>query len=144
LTLFYTIPGTVKERYTEIEKQIEIYPRIQKKIRRKAKKREFNSEIDRYQIRSEYFINVPKSEKSISAVNPENEKQVIEIITKDRNEREKSAKIIDSKMISAISRQSVCRILYKAGFKKVKKSTKPNFNKVQKQKRFRFYRKYQY
>jgi hypothetical protein len=38
----------------------------------------------------------------------------------------------------------VCRILYKAGFKKVKKTTKSGLNEVQKEKRFRFCRKYQY
>jgi hypothetical protein len=144
LTLFYTIPGTIKERYTEIEKQTGIYPRSQKEIRRKAKEREFNPKIDEYRIRSEYFIDALKFGRPISAVNSENERQVIEIITKNRNGREKSAEIIGSEVMSAISRQSACRILYKAGFKKIKKSIKPGLNKIQKEKRLRFYRKYQY
>ncbi len=55
---------------------------------------------------------------------------MIEIVTKDRNGREKSAEVIAVELDAPISRASVCRIMRKAGFKKVKKITKPGLNTI--------------
>ncbi len=61
---------------------------------------------------------------------------------KDRNGREKSAEVIGLEIVFAISRQSLCRLMYRLNFKKVKKSTKTGFNDVQKERRLKFCRKY--
>ena len=48
LTLFYVLPGTHKERYTQIKKTTGICARTQKEIRRKAIERGFNLDADRF------------------------------------------------------------------------------------------------
>src|SRR6266498_502960 len=80
LTLFYVLPGTHKERYTQIEKTTGIYARTQKEIRRKAIERGFNPNADRFQILSEHLIDAPRSGRPPSAVNSEHTRQIIEIV----------------------------------------------------------------
>ena len=130
LTLFYVLPDTHKERYTQIKKTTDICARTQKEIRRKTIERGFNPNIDRFQILSEHLIDTPQSGRSASAFNPKHTRQIIEIVTKDKSGREKSREIIAFECESSVSRQLVYRMLKISGFKKVKKSTKSGLNNV--------------
>jgi len=99
-----------------------------REIRKKVKGRDYNFKIDDLRILSEYLVNVPRSGRPNIACNPDTKRQVIEIVTKDRNGREKSAEVIGLEIVFAISRQSICRLMYKLNFKKVKKIIKPDLN----------------
>ena len=142
LAIFQILPGNHEERYTEVEKQTGVKKEALREIRKKVKGRDYNFKIDGLRILSEYFVDAPRSGRPNTTCNPDIERQVIEIVTKNRNSREKSAKIIGLEIIFIISRQSVCRLMYKLNFKKIKKTTKPDFNNVQKERRLKFYRKY--
>ena len=95
-------------------------------------------------IRLEHLVDAPRSRRPNVACNPENERQIIAIVTKDRNGREKSGEVIASEVQSPISKQSVYRSLKKLGFKKVKKTTKPGLNDAQKARRLEFCQKYRH
>jgi len=113
-----------------------------REIRKKVKGRDYNFKIDGLRILSEHLVDAPRSGRPNTACNPDTERQVIEIVTKDRNGREKSAEVIGLEIVSVISRQSVCRLMYKLNFKKVKKIIKSGFNDAQKERRLKFCRKY--
>ncbi len=59
-------------------------------------------------------------------MNEINKKRIIEIISKDKNGREKSAEVIDIEI--DVLRQLICRIMKKLGYKKVKSIIKPGLN----------------
>ncbi len=144
LALFHTLPGTKKERYKEIKKSTGIKREAFRKIIRKAKARGYNFKINKLRIRLEHLIDAPRSGRPNIAYNPENKRQIIAIVTKDRNGREKSGKIIASEVQPPISKQSIYRSLKKLGFKKIKKTTKPDLNDAQKARRLKFYQKYRH
>jgi len=144
LSLFQTLPGTNEEKYKEVEEKDGVKKDALRKIRKKAKGCGYNFDTDGLRILFHHLVDKARSGRSRTACNPETEKQVIEIVTKDRNGREKSAEIIVSEMVPPISRQSVCRIMKKLGFKKVKKTTKLGLNDAQKANRLVFCCKYQY
>jgi len=51
-------------------------------------------------------------------------------VTKNRNDREKSAEVIGLEIVFTISRQLVCRLMYKLNFKKIKKIIKSDLNNI--------------
>jgi hypothetical protein len=142
LAIFHTLPGTNEKKYVEVEKVTEMTRTALRKIRRKAKDRGYDFKTNKLRIRTEHLINASRSGRPNTACNPENEKQAMMIVTKDRNGREKSGEIIVSEVVPLISRQSVHRMLKKLGFKKIKKTIKPGLNDAQKDKRLEFCRKY--
>ncbi len=75
-------------------------------------------------------------------MNEINKKRVIEIISKNKNGRKKSAEVIDIEI--DVLRQLICGIMKKLGYKKVKSIIKPGLNQKQKEKRLVFCYKYQY
>ncbi len=142
LAIFQILPGNHEERYTEVEKQTDIKKEALREIRKKTKNRNYDFKTDGLRILSEYLINASRSGRPNTVCNPDIKRQVIEIVTKDRNSREKSAKIIELEIIPTISRQSVCRLMYKLNFKKVKKIIKSGLNNAQKERRLKFCCKY--
>ena len=102
--------------------------KILKKIRKKAKERDYNFEINELRIYSHHINNAPRYKRTPIFSNPNAQQQVIKIVTKDRNGKEKSAEIIIKKLIPKISRQTVCKIIKILGFKKIKKIIKPGLN----------------
>ena len=112
------------------------------RIAKEAKARGYDPITNPGRVLMEYVIEAPRSGRPNGAVNEVNERKCIEIVLRDRNGREKSAEVIGMKL--GISRQSVCRIMRRAGYKKVKSTTKPALNEKQKEKRLAFARKYQH
>ena len=92
------MPDIKEERYKKIEKSIRIKRKIFRKIIRKVKARGYNFKINKLRIRLEYLINISRSGRLNITCNPENERQIIAIITKNRNNREKLDKIIASEV----------------------------------------------
>ncbi len=113
-----------------------------REIRKKVKGRDYDFKINGLRILSEHLVDAPRSGRPNTTCNPDIERQVIEIVTKNRNGREKSAEVIGLEIVFIISRQSVCRLMYKLNFKKIKKITKPDLNNAQKERRLKFCRKY--
>ena len=138
------MPGTKEKRYKKIEKSIRVKRKTFRKIIRKVKARGYDFKIDKLRIRLEYLIDAPRSGRPNITCNFKNERQIIAIITKNRNGREKSDKIIASEIQPPISKQSVYRSLKKLGFKKIKKTTKSGLNDAQKTRRLEFCQKYRY
>jgi len=141
--LYLALPGTPREKYDQIFKQTGVAERTVRDLLHKAISRGFDFRTDGCRILPEHICDAPRSGPPNTAVNENNIRQVIEIVTKDRNGREKSAEVIAAELDAPISRASVCRIMRKAGFKKVKKTTKPGLNTAQKASRLAFCRKYQ-
>src|SRR6266536_5095 len=94
LALFHTLPGTKEERYKEIEKSIGVKREAFRKIIRKAKARGYDFKIDKLRIRLEYLVDAPRSGRLNIACNSKNERQIIAIVMKDRNGREKLGEVI--------------------------------------------------
>ncbi len=98
LTLFHILPGTKEERYKKIEKSIKIKRETFRKIIRKIKARGYDFKINKLRIRLEYFIDASRSGRLNVAYNPKNKRQIIAIVTKDRNSRKKLGEIITSEI----------------------------------------------
>ncbi len=98
LALFHTLPGTKEERYKKIKKSTGVKRKAFRKIIRKTKARGYNFKIDKLRIRLEHLIDAPRSGRPNVACNPKNERQIIAIVTKDRNSREKLDEIIASEI----------------------------------------------
>ncbi len=98
LALFHTLPSTKEKRYKKIKKSIEVKRETFRKIIRKIKARGYNFKINKLRIRLEYLIDASRSRRLNITCNPENERQIIAIITKNRNGREKSGEIIASEI----------------------------------------------
>ncbi len=98
LALFHILSGTKEERYKKIEKSTRVKRETFCKIIRKAKARGYNFKINKLRIRLEYLIDVSRSGRLNIACNLKNERQIIAIVTKDRNSREKSGEIIASEV----------------------------------------------
>ena len=129
LALYYHLPGPSNiEKFNKIEQQTGVKQRALRDIRNRALERGFDPTVDQLRIKKEHLGNAPRSGPPCSAVNSKNEKLVIQIVSKDKNGREKSAEVIGIEI--GISRQSVYRIMKKLGYKKVKYITKPGLNEV--------------
>ena len=98
LALFHILPDTKKKRYKEIEKSTKMKREAFRKIIRKIKARGYNFKIDKLRIRLEHLIDVSRSGRLNITCNPKNERQIIAIVTKDRNGREKSGEVIASEV----------------------------------------------
>ncbi len=88
--------------------------------------RDYDPLVDKLRITKVYFKDAPRSGRPNTVINEINEDFIISIISKDKNKKEKSSEIIKNEI--GISRQSVCRIMKKLDYKKVKYTTKPGFN----------------
>src|SRR6266536_1658460 len=128
--LYLALPGTPREKYNQIFKQTGVIERTVRDLLHKAISRGFNFRTDGCRILPEYICDASRSGPPNTTVNENNMRQIIKIVTKDRNRREKSAEIIAAELDAPISRASVCRIMSKAGFKKVKKITKPGLKTI--------------
>ena len=98
LALFHILPDTKKKRYKEIEKSIGVKREAFRKIIKKIKARGYNFKINKLRIRLEHLIDAPRSGRPNITYNPKNKRQIIAIMTKDRNGREKLGKIIASEI----------------------------------------------
>jgi hypothetical protein len=112
------------------------------RIAKEVKARGYEPKTKPSHVLMEYVIEAPRFGRPNAAVNEANERKCVEIASRDRNGREKSAEGIAIEV--GISRQSVCRIMKKSGYRKVKSTTKPGLNEKQKEKRLAFARKYQH
>jgi hypothetical protein len=137
-TRFHILPDTNEEKYKNIEKQIGVKKEALRNIRKKAKERDYDFKINKLRIYSYHLIDDSRSKRFKTVYNFNIERQIIEIVTKNRNGKKKSAEIIANEVIFSISRQSVCNIIKKLKIKKVKKIIKPGLNKIQKAKNYFF------
>jgi hypothetical protein len=113
LNLLYATPGLPSiAKYAWIESVTGICNQSLRRIAKKAKERGYDPTTNAGQVLSKYLIDDPRSGRPNAAVNEINKKRCIEIISKDRNGREKSAEIVGIEI--GISRQSVYRIMRKA------------------------------
>jgi hypothetical protein len=127
LSLLYVLPGLLSDaKYRWIKDLTGVSERHLTRIAKEAKARGYDPITNPGRVLMEYVIEAPRSGRPNMAVNEVNERKCIEIVSRDRNGREKSAEVIGMKF--GISRQSVCRIMRRAGYKKVKSITKPAFN----------------
>jgi len=104
LSLFYTLPGTSDEKYIKIEKVVKIKKKTLKKIRKKTKERDYNFEMNKLHIHSYHINDAPRYGRIFIFSNPDAQQQIIKIVTKDRNGREKLTKIITKELIPKVSR----------------------------------------
>jgi hypothetical protein len=142
LGLLYTLPGQRDQHiYDYIEALTGICGRSPRRIETEAKDKGWNFERDKLHIPPEHLVDKPRSGRPNTAINGENTKRIIEIISKDRAGKEKSAEILGYEL--RVSRQSICRIMRAAGYK-VKYTTKSGLNVKMKEKRLAFCRKYQH
>jgi transposase len=142
LAMFYNMPGPNNQaKYKEIEAATGVKERTLGDIKLKAIERGYDPLVDGLRITSYHVEDGSRTGPPRTAVNETNKRLVIEIVSKDKQGREKSAEVIGNEL--GVSRQSVCRIMKKLGYKKVKYTTKPGLNAEQKEKRLAFCRKYQ-
>ena len=92
------MPGTKEEKYKEIKKSTGVKRETFRKIIRKTKARGYNFKINKLRIRLEHLVDVSRSGRPNITCNFENERQIIAIVTKDRNSREKLDEIIASEI----------------------------------------------
>src|SRR6266511_2444467 len=88
--LYLTLPGTLREKYNQIFKQISVAERTVKNLLYKTISRDFDFRTDGCRILLEYICDISRSGPPNTAINKNNIHQVIEIVTKNRNRREKS------------------------------------------------------
>jgi hypothetical protein len=134
--------ATPSIKYNEIREATGVGQRTLRNVLAKVLEQGYDPLRDKAAIKTEWLVDRPRSGRPRTAMNEINEKRVIKIISKDKNGREKSAEVIGMKI--DVSRQLVCGIMKKLGYKKVKSTTKPGLNQKQKEKRLAFCRKYQY
>jgi hypothetical protein len=136
LTLLYCTPGHLgKEKYDWITSITGVAPRTQRDINKKAKDRGFNPEVD-LRIRDEYVVDEPRTGRPITAVTEEIIDQIMALVRKDRNGREKSGEVLGFE--TGISPSSALRALKKGKMRKCKPLWKPGLDEKTKLKRYQW------
>jgi hypothetical protein len=117
LALYYQLPGpNGREKYAQIEASTGVKKRTLNNIKLKAIARGYDPLVDKFRITRAYLEDAPRSGRPNTVINEINEDFVISIISKDKNEKEKSSEVIGNEI--GISKQSVCRIMKKLDYKK--------------------------
>jgi len=121
------MPGPNNQaKYKEIEAATGVKERTLGDIKLKVIERGYDPLVDGLRITNYHIKDGPRKGFLRIAVNEMNKRLVIEIVSKDKQGREKSAEVIGNEL--KISKQSVYRIMKKLGYKKVKYITKPGLN----------------
>jgi transposase len=142
LTLLYCTDGDPSEdKYKKIKKIIGIGERSCRALAKRARERGFDPDSEDLRILEKYVVDGPRSGRPKTATTDEKQKEVIDLVKKDRSTRQYSSEYLAIQ--TGISRTSVIRIMKMNNMHKVKTTKKPGLTPSMREARLQFCLRYE-